>query len=79
MPSAIEQTAAQLVKQPTHLALLPLRPIIHGHGIPRERSNKGVAVGVWTTVARRPARVATELVGGKAIVHAWAADVSAQL
>jgi hypothetical protein len=41
MPSATEQTA-QLVKQPAHLALLPLRPIIQGHGIPGERSNNGV-------------------------------------
>ena len=35
----------------------------------------GLAVGVWTTVARRPARVATELVGGKAMVHDWTTDV----
>jgi hypothetical protein len=35
----------------------------------------GLAVGVWTTVARRPARVATELVGGKALAHDWAAAV----
>src|SRR5262245_4725986 len=27
----------------------------------------GLAVGVWTTVARRPARVEAELVGGSAI------------
>src|SRR5262245_66115447 len=27
----------------------------------------GLAVGVWTTVARRPARVETELVGGFAL------------
>jgi hypothetical protein len=33
------------------------------------------AVGIWTTVARRPARVATELVGGKAMAHDSAAHV----
>jgi len=35
----------------------------------------GLAVRIWTTVARRPARVATELVGGKAMVHDWTTDV----
>jgi hypothetical protein len=33
----------------------------------------GLAVGVWTTVARGAARVATELVGGKAMADDWVA------
>jgi hypothetical protein len=35
----------------------------------------GLAVRIWTTVARRPARVATELVGGKGMAHESAAHV----
>jgi hypothetical protein len=44
MPNTIEQ-AAQLQKQPGHLARLPLTPIIRGHGILGERSSNNNGVG----------------------------------